>query len=203
MTTVQEKYKERIKQKLVEQAAAAAAEKAARQREFTMGKLAYGKGQYNASVQLFTQALDKEGPFSPLGGEVQLWLALAYQAVGREQDCIDMYKTLENTHPNPQIKKQAANLRFIMEAPKLRLGPDERVSIPVIETSNRFAPERSFRTRTPPSSRKSGQQREMTWEERLFEEYRPPQLVPNKYVLVASIILAEFLLVNTGLLYQE
>lgn len=61
------------------------------------------------------------------------------QAVGREQDCIDMYKTLENTHPNPQIKKQAANLRFIMEAPKLRLGPDERVSIPVIETSDRFA----------------------------------------------------------------
>ncbi len=51
-------------------------------------------------------------------------------------------------------------------------------------------PERSFRTRAPPSSRKSGQQREMTWEERFFEEYRPPQLVPNKYVLVASIILA-------------
>lgn len=64
-----------------QQAAAAAAEKAARQREFTLGKMAYGKGQYNAAVQLFTQALDKEGPFSPLGGEVQLWLALAYQVI--------------------------------------------------------------------------------------------------------------------------
>lgn len=63
----------------LQQALAAAAEKAARQREFTLGKLAYGKGQYNTAVQLFTQALDREGPFSPLGGEVQLWLALAYQ----------------------------------------------------------------------------------------------------------------------------
>lgn len=167
----------------VQQAAAAAAEKAAKQREFTLGKLAYGKGQYNTSVQLFTQALDREGPFSPLGGEIQLWLALAYQvscrsywvnqgsleshmwrpasvipaihrvcrscetglklqialqATGREQDCIDLYKALENTHPNANIKKQAANLRFIMEAPKLKLGPDERVSIPVIDTSDRF-----------------------------------------------------------------
>ncbi|CAL8463999.1 g3534 [Coccomyxa elongata] len=189
LTNVQERYKDKIKQKLQEQAAAAAAEKAAKQREFTLGKLAYGKGQYNSSVQLFTQALDKEGPFSPLGGEIQLWLALAYQATGREQDCIDLYKSLENTHPNSNIKKQAANLRFIMEAPKLKLGPDERVSIPVIDTNDRFVPERSFRTRAPPS-RKTGQQREMTWEERFFAEYQPPQLIPNKYVLVASIILA-------------
>ena len=65
----------------MQQAAAAAAEKAAKQREFMLGKLAYGKGQYNNSVQLFTQALDREGPFSPLGGEIQLWLALAYQVV--------------------------------------------------------------------------------------------------------------------------
>ena len=32
--------------------------------------------------------------------------------------------------------------------------------------------------------------RELTWEERFFEEYRPPNLVPNKYVLVAGILVA-------------
>jgi hypothetical protein len=64
---------------LSQQAAAAEAAKAARHREFTLGKLAYEKGRYPDAVQLLTQALDKEGPFSPLGGEVQLWLALAYQ----------------------------------------------------------------------------------------------------------------------------
>lgn len=51
-------------------------------------------------------------------------------------------------------------------------------------------PERNFRARATPSRGKIRQQREMTWEERFFAEYRPPQLIPNKYVLVASIIVA-------------
>lgn len=63
----------------MQQAAKLEAEKAERYREFTLGKYAYGKGQYQSSMQLFTAALDREGPFSPMGGEVQLWLALAYQ----------------------------------------------------------------------------------------------------------------------------
>ena len=64
----------------MQQAAKLEAEKAERYREFTLGKNAYGKGQYQSSTQLFTAALDREGPFSPMGGEIQLWLALAYQA---------------------------------------------------------------------------------------------------------------------------
>ena len=52
------------------------------------------------------------------------------QATGREAECIALYRSLEDTHPNARIKRQAANLRFIMEAPKLKLGPDERVVRP-------------------------------------------------------------------------
>ena len=63
----------------MQQAKKLEAEKAERYREFTLGKYAYGKGQYQFSTQLFTAALDREGPFSPMGGEIQLWLALAYQ----------------------------------------------------------------------------------------------------------------------------
>lgn len=37
------------------------------------------KGQYPASVALLEKALREEGPFSQLGGEIQMWLALAYQ----------------------------------------------------------------------------------------------------------------------------
>lgn len=43
------------------------------------GKLMYERGQYPASVRLLEAALNEEGPFTLLGGEVQLWLALAYQ----------------------------------------------------------------------------------------------------------------------------
>ncbi len=120
--------------------------------------------QYPTSVELLTRALDAEGPFSALGGEIQLWLALGLQvsvralllpedtglptglsvlagaqACGQEQECIDLYKALENTHPSVQVRKQAAQLRFILEAPRLKLRPDERVSVPVLETGGRFA----------------------------------------------------------------
>ena len=83
-------------------------------------------------MALLEGALNEEGPFTPLGGEIQLWLALAYQAVGRETDCIDMYKAVEKTHPLTSVRRQAAGLRYIMEAPKLELAPDEKVSIPLL-----------------------------------------------------------------------
>ena len=54
-------------------------EQAAKSKQFSLGKLAYGKGLYPESARLFEVALDKEGPFSKLGGEIQLWQALAYQ----------------------------------------------------------------------------------------------------------------------------
>lgn len=61
------------------------------------------------------------------------------QACGQEQECVDLYKSLEATHPSAQIRKQAANLRFILEAPRLKLRPDERVSVPVLESGGRYA----------------------------------------------------------------
>ena len=47
--------------------------------KFSQGKKAYSIGQYMASMLLFQEALQKEGEYSALGGEIQLWLALAFQ----------------------------------------------------------------------------------------------------------------------------
>lgn len=58
------------------------------------------------------------------------------QACGREQECIATYKWLEDNHPVPKVKKQAADLRYIMEAPKLELSPDERVTIPLLNSED-------------------------------------------------------------------
>ena len=60
------------------------------------------------------------------------------QACGREAECIQVYKTVEQTHPNKAIKKQAAELRYIMEAPKLTLRPEERISLPLLENLDRY-----------------------------------------------------------------
>lgn len=53
------------------------------------------RGQYPASVELLRSALDTEGPLSPLGGEIQLWLALGLQVLS----------SLEGHLPNMSIKR--------------------------------------------------------------------------------------------------
>ena len=63
----------------LQEAAEAKREKELKSLKFTQGKRAYSTGQYAASLVLFQEALDKEGELSALGGEIQLWLALAYQ----------------------------------------------------------------------------------------------------------------------------
>lgn len=215
------------------------AERAQKQRLFTLGKVAYERGNYAASLEFLEQALRDEGPLSQLGGEIQLWLALAYQAEGRETDCIDTYRRVEATHPNPKIRKQAAELRFIMEAPKLAANPDERVQVPVLTnldinrnakpavssfTSMKRAKVR-VRMTVLPSYEHHGcriwvyhhslstmvvecgyhhhhhvftlPQRKKTLEEQFLENYQPPDWATNRYVWVASVLVA------TGLVYYS
>ena len=64
--------------------------------------------------------------------------AASLQACGRDQECIQVYKTVEQTHPNKAIKKQAAELRFIMEAPKLQLKPEEKINMPLLDNLDRY-----------------------------------------------------------------
>jgi hypothetical protein len=56
------------------------------------------------------------------------------QACGREKDAIDTCKIIEQNHPIRKIKKQAMDLRYIFEAPKLELSEEERVQIPIIQS---------------------------------------------------------------------
>ncbi len=62
----------------------AAQEIIARSRHFVLGKYAYERGQYQRAVEALEEALEKEGPFTQLGGDIQLWLALAYNV---RRDC--------------------------------------------------------------------------------------------------------------------
>lgn len=59
-------------------------------------------------------------------------LCAAYQANQKMDLCIELYKDLETFHPMRAIQKQAAELRYIMEAPKLPTRPEDKVEIPLI-----------------------------------------------------------------------
>lgn len=66
---------------------------------------------------------------SGLGGEVQIWLVTAYEALGERQKAIALCKTLK-FHPSLQTRKQSRRLLEILEAPKLYKGSEGLIEIP-------------------------------------------------------------------------
>jgi len=60
---------------------------------------------------------------------------MAYEANDRHSDCIALYQQLERNHPSVSIRRQAAELRYIMQAPKIKITQEEMVTIPLIGSS--------------------------------------------------------------------
>lgn len=189
LTDAQREYLTKAKNKIAERAEGIKRErKAAENVHFKYGKYAYGKGEYDTAVEALEKAVEECGSLSMGGGEASLWLALAYQAVGREEDCVALYKELKERHISNTIRKRATDLLFIMEAPKLKLTQEEKVKVPVMESANRWSPRGSY----GPSGRpvKPRKKVKKSLEDQFWDEYRPPQLVPNRYVWIASSVLA-------------
>ena len=187
--SLSEDYVVKMIDKLLSRAEELEKEKEEKSRLFSAGKQYYERGQYNNSREALEMALVREGALSPLGGDIQLWLALAYQACGQEDKCIDTYKFLESNHPLPSIRKQAADLRYIMEAPKIKLRDDEKVTIPVFDNLDRNVGNKANRPTRPRTSPKK--QSKKTWDEEFWENYTPPGVsLRNRYVIVAALILA-------------
>ncbi|KAH7857664.1 hypothetical protein Vadar_015180 [Vaccinium darrowii] len=102
---------------------------------YELGQKAYGKGTYGRAIEFLEGALTIIPRPTLFGGEIQIWLAMAYEANNRHADCIALYKELEKNHPNPSIRRQAGELRYILQAPKLKISQEEMVTIPMIGSS--------------------------------------------------------------------
>ncbi|XP_047311537.1 uncharacterized protein LOC124914949 [Impatiens glandulifera] len=102
---------------------------------FDLGQKAYGKGSYGRAIEFLEGALTIIPRSTLFGGEIQIWLAMAYEANNRHRDCISLYQQLEKTHPSLSIRRQAAELRYILQAPKLKITQEEMVTIPLIGSS--------------------------------------------------------------------
>ncbi|GMH39287.1 hypothetical protein BSKO_07185 [Bryopsis sp. KO-2023] len=191
LTDTQKEYLSTVKQKISKRAKAIKKEReAAENVNFKIGKYAYSKGDYSGAVEALEKTVEECGTLSAVGGEASLWLALAYQAVGREKECIELYKELKERHVNRMIRKKATDLLYIMEAPKLKLTQEERVKVPVMENAERWSPRGSFGARPSSSGIKTKKQVKKSLEDQFWDEYQPPKLVRNRYVWIASFILA-------------
>jgi tetratricopeptide (TPR) repeat protein len=75
-------------------------------------------GNYQAAIAKLERANQQANPLTTLGGEIQIWLANAYEAVGKNSEAIALCEQLK-THPDRQIRKSAAFVLEIISAPEL------------------------------------------------------------------------------------
>lgn len=97
--------------------------------EYQAGKAAFERGEYRQAVQHFESASAVVAPNSLKGGEVHIWLLTAYEATGQRTEAIALCKQLRR-HPDPETRKQAKRLQYIIEAPQLSRRPEWLSEIP-------------------------------------------------------------------------
>ncbi|XP_051116523.1 uncharacterized protein LOC127241486 [Andrographis paniculata] len=131
----EEQKRMRVKKELEKVAKEQAERRKTAQLMFDLGQKAYGKGMYGRAIEFLEGALTIIPRPTLFGGEIQIWLAMAYEANNRHADCIALYKQLEQKHPSMSIRRQAADLRYILQAPKLKITQEEMVTIPLIGSS--------------------------------------------------------------------
>ncbi|URE41295.1 hypothetical protein MUK42_16498 [Musa troglodytarum] len=131
----EEEKRERVRRELEKVAKEQAERRKTAKLMFELGQKAYGKGMYSRAIEFLEGALTIIPRPTLLGGEIQIWLAMAYEANNRHRDCISLYQQLEKQHPSVSIRRQAAELRYILQAPKLKISKDEMVTIPLIGSS--------------------------------------------------------------------
>jgi tetratricopeptide (TPR) repeat protein len=96
---------------------------------YQAGKIAFENGQYREAVENLEKASALLVRNSRFGGEVQIWLATAYEAAGRNEDALAICEQLKR-HPFPETNQQARRLEYIWKAPKLNRPKEWMTEIP-------------------------------------------------------------------------
>ena len=153
------------------------------------GKKAYTQGNYPTAANYFEQAMACTTTDTLVGGEAKMWLALAFDSSGKQEEARNIYRELKEKHPLPSIRSQAADLLYILEAPKLKISKEERLKIPdlseVDEFRNRKKTSRIVRPRKMPKSMKKSAP---TWEEKFLQTSPIARTFKNRYFQVAFTV---------------
>ncbi|MBF2064163.1 MAG: hypothetical protein IGS39_07040 [Calothrix sp. C42_A2020_038] len=96
---------------------------------YQSGVVAFENGKYREAVESLERASAIIARNTRFGGEVQIWLATAYEAADRNQDAIDLCEQLKR-HPDIETSTQAKRLQYIWKAPKLNRPKEWLTEIP-------------------------------------------------------------------------
>jgi tetratricopeptide (TPR) repeat protein len=95
------------------------------------GVAAMRRGSYSAAVTAFEEAVAQAGgETSSKGGQTCVWLAQALYAQGDVKVAVAMLDRLQSGHPFSNVRKAAKEIKYILEAPQLKLDESNFVKMP-------------------------------------------------------------------------
>jgi hypothetical protein len=97
--------------------------------DFQSGQIAFERGEYRQSVSCLLAALAQVQPNTKIGGEVQVWLATAYEATGQIPEAKALCQKL-SSHPNLDTRQASKRMLYIMQAPELTRRDEWLIKIP-------------------------------------------------------------------------
>jgi len=107
----------------------------------------FERGYYNRALQCLKNAMEIQPPLTKLGGDIQIYLAFTLDAMGKTKDACKILRIIEDTHPSRKMIKQAEEIRFVLEAPKLEIEQRD-LNFGFQANSDRYRP-RERRMRKP------------------------------------------------------
>ncbi|MCC5598948.1 tetratricopeptide repeat protein [Nostoc favosum] len=149
---------------------------------YQAGKAAFENGQYREAIENLEKASALLARNSRLGGEVEIYLVTAYEAVGRTDDAIALCERLKR-HVHFEISKQARRMLYILKAPKLKRPSEWMTQIPDLGALS----DNELKISVPAKSTKSSVQQKPKPAEPEFVDLSQVNTRDNRFIWVALI----------------
>jgi lipopolysaccharide biosynthesis regulator YciM len=146
---------------------------------YQSGILAFENGKYREAVESLERANSLVARNTRFGGEVQIWLATAYEAAGRNQDAVDLCEQLKR-HPDIDTSTQAKRLQYIWKAPKLNRPKEWLTEIPDMGAVSSNNDKTKFVTNTSSNTQQKAPQKE-------YVDLSQVNTEDNRFIWVALI----------------
>ncbi|MBR8830295.1 MAG: hypothetical protein N5P05_003390 [Chroococcopsis gigantea SAG 12.99] len=115
---------------------------------YKAGEIAFDRGEYRGCIKQLTAALEEISPQSLQGGQAQLKLVYAYQGLGEGENALDLCRAL-TTHPSYDVRDEAKQLLYILEAPRLKRPEQWMSKIPDLDQLPESPPQYKKGTNLP------------------------------------------------------
>jgi outer membrane protein assembly factor BamD (BamD/ComL family) len=97
----------------------------------------FESGNYQQAIALLERARALAILETTLGGEILIWLANAYDAVGKTEEAIAICRSLKN-HPVNSVRKSARYMLGILTAPQLSKLEGVVSEVPILKSTDTY-----------------------------------------------------------------